>query len=107
MIPVYKKAVLSLGSFQRYTLYRDMHSKRPRITRRQGRYGLQGFPGYRAVESESSIDLESSSAKDLSLTQEQIKTDCSCSLPQPCWARGPSHMGFQTATKIWPYTESQ
>lgn len=35
MIPVYKKAVLSLGSFQRYTLYRDMHSKRPRITRRQ------------------------------------------------------------------------
>lgn len=73
----------------------------------RGRYGLQGFPGYRAVESESSIDLESSSAKDLSLTQEQIKTDCSCSLPQPCWARGPSHMGFQTATKIWPYTESQ
>lgn len=73
----------------------------------RGRYGLQGFAGYRAVESESSSDLESSSAKDLSLTQEQIKTDCSCSLPQPCWARGPSHMGLQTATKIWPYTESQ
>lgn len=35
MIPVYKKAVLSLGSFQRYTLYRDMHSKSPRIPRRQ------------------------------------------------------------------------
>lgn len=36
MIPVYKKAVLSLGSFQRYTLYRDMHSKSPLIPRRQG-----------------------------------------------------------------------
>lgn len=106
MIPVYKKAVLSLGSFQRYTLYRDMHSKRPLLEDR-GRYGLQGFPGYRAVGSESSSDLESSSAKDLSLTQEQIKTDCSCSLPQPCWARDPSHTGFQTATEIWPYTESQ
>lgn len=35
MIPVYKKAVLSLGSFQRYTFYRDMHSKSPRIPRRQ------------------------------------------------------------------------
>lgn len=45
MIPVYKKAVLSLGSFQRYTLYRDMHSKRPRITRRQGALWLAGLPG--------------------------------------------------------------
>lgn len=98
-IPVYKKAVLSLGSVQRYTLYRDMHSKRPRITRRQGHYGLQGFPGYRAVESESSSDLESSSAKDLSLTHEQIKTDCFCSLPQPCWARGLHTWGFRQPLK--------
>lgn len=36
MIPVYKKAVLSLGSFQRYTLYRDMHSESPQVPRRQG-----------------------------------------------------------------------
>lgn len=39
MIPVYKKAVLSLDSFQRYTLYRDMHSKRSRITRGGGGSG--------------------------------------------------------------------
>lgn len=36
MIPVYKKAVSTLGSFQRYTFYRDMHSKSPQIPRRQG-----------------------------------------------------------------------
>lgn len=87
-ISVYKKAVASLGSFQRDTLYRDMHRKSPWVPRRQG-YGLQGFPGYRAVELESSSNLEFSSAKDLSLTHEQIKTGCSCSSPQPCWARGP------------------
>lgn len=45
MIPVYKKAVLSLGSFQRHTLYRDMHSKRPWITRRQGALWLAGLRG--------------------------------------------------------------
>lgn len=34
IIPVYKKAVLSLGSFQSYTLYRDIYSKNPLIPRR-------------------------------------------------------------------------
>lgn len=36
MIPVYKKAVSTLGSFQGYTFYTDMHSKSPQIPRRQG-----------------------------------------------------------------------
>lgn len=60
---------------------------------------MQGFPGYRAVESESSSDLESSSAKDLSLTQEQIKADCSCSLPNPVGQGALHTWGFRQPLK--------
>lgn len=64
-IPVYKKAVSTIGSFQRYALYRDIHGKSPHIPRRQG-CGLRGFQGSSSAELESSTDPEFSPVPDTS-----------------------------------------
>lgn len=59
MIPVYKKAVLSLGGFQRYSLYRDMHSNSPQIPRRQGAATCR--PAQAAVELKWTLALTQNS----------------------------------------------